>query len=383
MGRQADILHRALEKTQSAQLLDDGRGTMAAVVGADGQAELRPLPLAAPGPGELRLALSVAGLCGTDLWKLGAGAAPAGTVLGHEIVGRVEAVGPGVRGFAAGDRVVAAHHVGCLACELCRTGFEPMCAEFRRNLISPGGFATRFLLGARAVEHATFGLPSHLPDEAAVFLEPTACVLRGLRAARLLEDGRTGRGTALILGAGSMGLLHLLVLRALAPELGIAVCDPSAERRELALRLGATGAERPGEAIRRLAAALSDGRGADATFDTVGGAGPLDDALAAGRPGGATVLFAHAAADERADFDLNAFWKSERRLLATYSSGRAEQREAFRLLATGRLDPSALVTHRLPLSRFAEAVGLARRREALKILLTPDRPAPEAAGEPA
>ena len=72
-----------------------------------------------------------------------------------------------------------------------------------------------------------------------------------------------------------------------------------------------------------------------------------------------------------AGFDLNAFFKTERRLLATYSSSLAEQREVYRLLVSRRLDPSPLVTHRLPLSRFEEAVELARERRALKVLLTP------------
>lgn len=338
----------------------------AAVVTASGTLEVRDLPTPSPGPGELLVALSAAGLCGTDLWKLRGGAGE-GAVLGHEVVGVVEALGVGVTGLSPGDRVVAAHHAACLECAFCRADSEPMCPAFRDNLLVPGGFSEKFVVRARAVNRTTYGLPLHLSDAAAVFLEPAACVLRGLRAARLGAEG-----TALVLGAGSMGLLHLLLLAALAPGVAVAVCDPSPERRALALRLGAAAAARPGEAIRQAVAELSGGRGADAVFDTVGGADPLADALAAGRPGGTVVLFAHAAPAERADFDLNAFFKSERRLVGTYSSGVTEQRDVFRLLATGRLDPSPLVTHRLPLSRIGEAVALAERREALKILLVPD-----------
>ena len=170
-----------------------------------------------------------------------------------------------------------------------------------------------------------------------------------------------------------MGLLHLLVLKAVHPRLRIALSDPLAERRETARRLGADAAAPPGAATLEAVAELSGGLGADAVFDTVGGAGPLEAALAASRPGGTVVLFAHAdTGDPRAGFDLNAFFKSERRLLGTYSSGLADQREAFRLLVSRRLDPSPLVTHRLPLSRFQEAVDLARERRALKVLLVPD-----------
>jgi L-iditol 2-dehydrogenase len=128
--------------------------------------------------------------------------------------------------------------------------------------------------------------------------------------------------------------------------------------------------------LRETVATLTRGLGADAVFDTAGGGRALEDALAVSRPGGAVVLFAHADAAERASLDLNAFFKSERRLLGTYSSSLADQREAYRLLVTRRLDPSPLVTHRLPLSRFAEALALARERRALKVLLVPDEERP-------
>jgi L-iditol 2-dehydrogenase len=302
-------------------------------------------------------------------------------VLGHEVVGTVEALGEGAVGFSPGDRVVVPHHVACGDCKLCRRGNEPLCPAFRENLLVPGGFSEWVLVRERAVRQAAFGLPAHLPDEAAVFLEPAACVLRGIRQARLAETALAGDapGAVAILGGGSMGLLHLLVLKAVHPALAVAIADPLEERRALALRLGANAAAPPGEAIQSAVLHLTGGLGADAVFDTVGGAGPLNDALALSRPGGAVLLFAHAMAKgsgERADFDLNAFFKAERRLLGTYSSSLADQREIYRLLVTRRLDPSPLVTHRLPLSRFEEAVTLARERRALKVLLTPDEERP-------
>jgi L-iditol 2-dehydrogenase len=350
--------------------------TVAACAG-DGAVRLEIRPRPEPGPGEMLLRLHAAGLCGTDLFKLRHGTAAAGSVLGHEVVGSVATLGEGVVGFAPGDRVVVPHHVACGECDLCRRGNEPSCPAFRENLLAPGGFSEWVLVRERAVRRAAFGLPPHLKDEAAVFLEPAACVLRGVRHARLPETALAGPspGCVAILGGGSMGLLHLLVLKAVHPTLRVAVSDPLAERRELARRLGADAAPEPGQALEAVAD-LSGERGADAVFDTVGGEGPLESALALTRPGGTVVLFAHAEAGERAAFDLNAFFKSERRLLASYSSGLAEQREVFRLLVTGRLDPSPLVTHRLPLSRFSEAVELSRDRRALKVLLTPDEERP-------
>ncbi|HEV7505094.1 MAG TPA: alcohol dehydrogenase catalytic domain-containing protein [Thermoanaerobaculia bacterium] len=338
------------------------------------ETRLRPTP----GPGEMLLRLRAAGLCGTDLFKLRHASVPAGTVLGHEVVGSVAALGEGVAGFALGDRVVVPHHVACGECDFCRRGSEPSCPAFRENLLAPGGFSDWVLVRERAVRLAAFGLPPSLKDEAAVFLEPAACVLRGIRHARLPETALTGPspGTVAILGGGSMGLLHLLVLKAAHPDLRVLVSDPLEERRELARSLRADAAVAPSAAQKGITA-LSGGRGADAVFDTVGGAGPLEAALDLSRPGGAVVLFAHAdGGGDRAGFDLNAFFKSERRLIATYSSALSEQREVYRLLARGRLDPSPLVTHRLPLSRFAAALELARERRAVKVLLVPDEELP-------
>ncbi|HEX5717963.1 MAG TPA: alcohol dehydrogenase catalytic domain-containing protein [Thermoanaerobaculia bacterium] len=328
--------------------------------------EERPRP--EPGPGELVLRLRYAGLCGTDLFKLRHATAAPGSVLGHEVVGTVEALGPGTVGFEPGDRVVVPHHVACGICDLCRRGSETLCPLFRENLLVPGGFSEHILVRERAVRLATFGLPPHVPDEVAVFLEPAACVLRGIRQARLAETPAT---VAAVVGGGSMGLLHLLVLKAVRPGLRVAVSDPLEERLDVALGLGAQAAVPPGYA-REAVDALSEGFGADVVFDTAGGPAALASALGLVRPGGTVVLFAHAGEGERAGFDLNPFFKSEGKLIATYSSSLAEQREVHRLMVTRRLDPSPLVTHRLPFSRFEEAVELANELRALKILLTPD-----------
>jgi L-iditol 2-dehydrogenase len=350
-----------------------------------GGVRLESSPLPEPGPGELRLRLRGAGLCGTDLFKLRYGTAAEGMVLGHEVVGTVEALGPGTVGFLPGDRVVVPHHVACGECDLCLRGSETLCPVFRENLLVPGGFAEHILVRERAVRLAAFSLPPHLSDESAVFLEPAACVLRGLRHARLeetaLPTAPEGRApVAAVLGGGSMGLLHLLVARALFPDLRVVISDPLPERRALALRLGADAAAAPGEEVRQAVAGLAGGAGhvgADVVFDTAGGARALDEALGLTREGGSVVLFAHASSDkgaehETAGFDLNTFFKGERRLLATYSSSLADQRDIYRLLVSGRLDPSPLVTHRLPLSRFGEAVALARDQQALKVLLVPE-----------
>ncbi|HWM93072.1 MAG TPA: alcohol dehydrogenase catalytic domain-containing protein [Thermoanaerobaculia bacterium] len=346
----------------------------AAVCMEGGAVLVESLPRPEPGPGELLLRLRCAGLCGTDLFKLQHATAPSGAVLGHEVVGTVSAIGPGTLGFDLGDRVAVPHHVACGACDLCRRGSEPLCPAFRENLLVPGGFSEWVLVRERAVRRAAFGIPAHVSAETAVFLEPAACVLRGVWRAWQARMAETSPSAAAIVGGGSMGLLHLLVLKAVFPSLRVAVSDLREDRLQRALELGADAAVPPGYS-REAVDALSNGLGADVVFDTAGGPEALEAALGAIRPGGTVVLFAHAGEGERAGFDLNAFFKTEGKLIATYSSSLAEQREIHRLMVTGRLDPSPLVTHRLPLSRFDEAVGLARELQAIKVLLVPDEEA--------
>lgn len=329
---------------------------------------LEPRPVPQVGVGEMLLKLRVVGFCGTDLFKLDTQAAAPGTVLGHELVGEVLEVGADVANFTMGDRVAVPHHVPCGECLYCRRGNDTMCETFRENLMAPGGFADTVLIKARATAQAAHRLPDHVSDAAAVFVEPAACVLRGVNRSDVPADG-----LAVIQGGGSMGLLHLLVLKAARPGIRTMVVDPQADRRQLALKLGADAAAEPGDAARAALDGISDNAGADAVFDTVGGAGPLRAALGLTRQGGSVVLFAHAPDGQVADFDLNDLFKYERRVLGTYSGALAEQFEVFHLLETGAFDPTPLVTHTMPLDDFQEGVALVRARRALKVLFTPSR----------
>ena len=329
--------------------------------GGDPEIEERPSPVA--GDGEVVLRTLASGLCGTDLWKLARRSPAAGTVLGHEIVGQV--VASRSARFAPGDRVVVPHHLACGACRFCASGAETQCAEFRVNRLDPGGFAEEIRVDAAATAAAAQVLPEGLDVLDALFLEPGACVLRSVERSGL-ESARSAPGgaRALIFGGGSMGLLHLLVLRAVAPESEVSVVDPRADRRELALELGADAVFAPeAPALATLAV--------DAAFDCVGGGALAAAAVRALRPGGTAVLFAHAPGGGRPEFELDDLFKHEKRLVGAYSGSLREQRRIFDLLVSGALRPGVLVSHRLPLADFARGVELARTQQALKVAFHP------------
>ncbi len=335
------------------------------VTNSRGESSVKNVQVDPPEGAQLVLALEGCGLCGTDLFKIDQrqatdrthSPAPA-VVLGHELVGQVVSRGPDCP-FALGDRLAVAHHVACGQCSLCRSDAETNCPTYRENLLEPGGFSERVLVHERAVYNSAFKLDSEIRTESGIFLEPTACVLRGLYKADLSSDS-----SVLVFGCGSMGLLHLLTLRATKPGVAIHMIDPNRSRRETALSLGATTVTDSASPDVKAAEPI------DAAFDTVGVPDVVLAAQRRLRPGGTVVLFAHGTTGQSTSVPSNAFFRAEQRVVSTYSSGRQDQIAAYELICGNNFDPGVLVTHRLPLSELDQAIELMRNQNALKVMLT-------------
>jgi len=333
----------------------------AAVYRGPGVIEWSSWPDPVAGASELVLRVRGCGLCGTDIAKIQEGRISPPAVFGHEVVGEVVAVGEGVTRFEAGDRLVVAHHVPCFSCHYSRRGSPSMCRSFKEVNLDPGGFAEFLRVPAPNVRHATFRVPKSVSDETASFTEPLACCLRAVKRARA-EPG----DTALVVGLGSVGCLFVQLLnRAGVRVLG---SERLADRCAQGARFGAEAYREP----RALADAVSDatgGRGVDQVFITAGGADVLSSLVPLVRDGGALHYFAGGVGDAL-PLALNRLYHRELSLIATYSSSPAELGEAFELLVRGEIRVEPLVTHRLPLSRLAEAVQLTLSRQALKVFLT-------------
>ena len=333
----------------------------AAVFQGAGRLDAAEWPRPTIGAGELLVRVRGCGLCGSDIAKIVDPATPAPAVFGHEVVGDVVDVGDGVLGFAPGNRVVVAHHVPCGECHYCRRASESMCREFKRSHLDPGGFAEYVRVPAPNVRAATFRVPDHLSDEEASFVEPLACCLRAVERARVQSGD-----TAVVVGLGSIGYLFVQLLRrAGAVVIG---ADQDAARAALARGFGveAASAADAADLVRR----RSDGRGADHVVITGGGAAVLPWAVETLRDGGAAHYFA-GGEGEGLPVALATLYHRELTITTTYSSSPAALSRAFWLLAAGKVDVAGLVSHRLPLARLAEGVELMRRRQALKVYVTP------------
>jgi len=334
----------------------------AAVCRGAGRLAAEEWPRPAIGDGELLLRLKGCGLCGSDIAKIVDPTTRVPAIFGHEVVGEVAAVGSGVSAYAVGDRVVAAHHVPCGECHHCRRGSESMCAAFKASNLDPGGFAEYVRVPAPNVRHATFRVPAHVSDEAASFVEPLACCLRAVRRARVQPGD-----TAVVIGLGSIGCLFVQLLkRAGAAVIGADALTP---RAVFARELGADAAGSL-EAAADAQRTLSAGRGADHVVVTGGGAAVLPWAAQSARDGGAIHYFAGGPGDTL-PLPLETLYHRELTITATYSSSPADLTESFRLISGGAVDVDRLITHRVPLEKLAAGVDLMRRREALKVYVTP------------
>lgn len=249
---------------------------------------LEDVPVPEPAAGEVVLRVTRALTCATDAKMLRQGRHPAlpdpPAPLGHEAAGVITAIGAGVEGWREGDAVVVANSAPCGDCPPCRRGRPSLCESI---VYLSGAFAEYLRVPARIVARNMLPLPAGLAPERAAMVEPLACAVRGVERV----EARAG-DEVVVLGGGVQGTLiaGLLAVRGCR----VTLCDPHADRRERAIRFGATralDAPRDDAAIAMVRAAHGEGRGPDAVVEAVGRPGAWEAAVALARPGGEVLLY--------------------------------------------------------------------------------------------
>jgi L-iditol 2-dehydrogenase len=329
---------------------------------------LEELPRPEIGPGELLLKVEASGICGTDLleWYR---IHKAPLVLGHEIAGRVAALGEGVAGYQESDRIAVAHHVPCNTCHYCVTGHETVCETLRTTSFDPGGFAEYVRLPAINVDRGIYRLPREVSFEQATFIEPLACVVRGQRLA-----GLKPATTVLVIGSGMSGLLHVQLARALGAARVIAV-DLVDYKLRAAERAGADYAFNATEDIPTRLREINDGRLADLVVICAGAASAVRQALASVERGGTVLFFAATKDAVTIETPINElFWRNEISLVSSYAGGRADHATALELIRSGRVPVAGLITHRLGLAEIGKGFRLVGAGDAsIKVIIEPGR----------
>lgn len=311
-------------------------------------------PAPEPGPGQIQARVVAVGICGSDRHYFmhgGIGDTPAQypMVLGHEPVGVITRLGPGVSGLSTGETVALEPAVYCYQCDYCLGGKHNVC-ERLRFMSMPGdpGFLRDYVVVP--VQNA-LPLPPSLSPELATLFEPLAVVLHSMQWVSLRPRER-----AAVFGAGPIGLLTVIVLKLVGAG-RVWVVEPVAHRRELALKLGADAAIDPGSSDPVAAILAETGqRGVDVAIDCAMQGPSLNQCLAVTRAAGRVVITG-IPVETQVTLDFHVMRRKE---LAVFNVRRSnhESRSALELLSERPSLFASIVTHVLPLEEIQRGFAL-------------------------
>lgn len=332
-----------------------------------GQEDLRveTVPLPVPCAGEVLLEVRAALTCGTDLkvYRRGYHAKmlvpPA--LFGHEVSGRVAAVGAGVTRFAEGQRVVALNSAPCGVCLFCRKRQPNLCGDL---LFNNGAYAEYMRIPARIVEKNMLALPDAVPYEHAALTEPLACVVRGFE-----ETGAQAADTFVVVGAGPIGLMFMRVAE-------IAGCDVIAvvKRREQVASAARFGARHIVEitegvdTVEAVRAFTAEGEGADVVVECVATSESWQKAVAMVRKGGVVNLFGGPPSGSVVSFDTNQLHYGDITLKASFHHTPATCRRSFDLIASGAIHAGDFITSRAQLIEVPDVFKRITQRDGTGVL---------------
>ncbi len=300
------------------------------------------------------------GVCGSDLHILsdppGFEATP-GAVLGHEFLGVIVEAGPGVRQAKVGDRVAVAPNLTCGICRYCKMGKSNHCENWTTlGLHIDGGFAPY----VAAPERALHQVSHELAFDDAVWIEPLSCVVNGTDQIAI-QPGQT----AVVLGAGAIGMLHSMLFQAAGAR--VIITDIAPFRLEAARRFGVDVAIDGAGDVAGEVMQLTDGLGADVVVDAVGN--QLGNAVPLAARGGKVALFGmieHAAPPVK-QFDIT---RNELTVIGTFVGAHTFPR-AVQILESGVIRPGVLNSLTVPVAEMQRGIDAARAGEAIKVVVTP------------
>jgi len=313
--------------------------------------QLDDVPVPQPGPGEVRVAVRACGVCGSDVHIVEGvtDTGPRPLILGHETAGVVDEVGAGVTDVRPGQRVCLSAGYGCGSCPSCAVGAENICSRLAiPGITRDGAQAEYVVVPARTIvplpDSIEFGVGAILTDAVST---PFHAIRR---------SGVAAGQTAAVFGLGGLGLPAVAILTQVVGAQVVAV-DTRPRALERARAFGATAVVdasdgHPARAVRALTA------GADATFEFVGSAAAVDQAVKSLRPGGTCTVVGVCRDRLHLDVRQETLVAGELRIQGSFGCTADDLRDLVDLVGSGRLDVAAVISHRLPLEQFAEAVSL-------------------------
>ena len=330
--------------------------------------EIADFPTPTPAPGEVLVRIAACGICGSDVhgYDGSSGRRIPPIVMGHEAAGTVAAVGAGVTNFSPGDRVTFDSTVSCGACQFCRRGEINLCDNRRVLGVSCGDYRCTgaFAEYIAVPQHIVYALPDSLSFAEAAMLEAVSVAVHAVSLSCL-----TPNGTALVVGAGMIGLLTLQALRA-ADCSALFVTDVDASRLALARELGASEIIQAGDNVVSEVLRLTNGSGVDLAVEAVGLNATVRTAIDSVRKGGTVTLVGNVTPD--VTLPLQKVVTRQIRLQGSCASA-GEYPRAIELLSSGQVRVKPLISAIAPLEegpRWFERL-YAREANLMKVVLTP------------
>ncbi|HHY57350.1 MAG TPA: alcohol dehydrogenase catalytic domain-containing protein [Chloroflexi bacterium] len=318
------------------------------------------------------LHVTACGVCGSDLrrWREGLPAGVDGVIPGHEIAGRVIAVGPKVSHLAIGDRLALGPDIHCGHCWYCQHEMFNLCDHMRMLGITPGypgGFAEKLAIGGEVLTNGiVHPIPDTLPDEIAALAEPCSSVL-----ASHLKTDVSFNDVVVVIGAGPIGCLLVATAKARGARAFIVV--RSDRRRELVARFAPDAIiDSSREDMVARVRALTHGLGADIAICANPDASTHAAAVQMVRKGGKIVLFGGLPkANPMTTLDSNRIHYGEIEVIGAFSYHPTAHAMALDLFARGAIPIEKLITHRFALEEIDAAFVTADSGKGLKVLVTP------------
>jgi len=318
--------------------------------------------------GEVLVKIKVATTCGTDLKIFQRGyvekVIKLPTIFGHEWAGEVSEVSEGLEWPKKGMRVRAGNSAPCLRCTMCQKGKYNLC----ENMIWLwGAYAEYIKVPARMVLLNMQEIPWHVSYEEAAITEPLACVLHGVEEARV----ELGDSVAII-GAGPIGLLHLLTVKKMGVEKVIMI-DIVDERLNFAEKLGAdeiinAGKTDVAETVRQ----LTNGYGADVVIEAIGLPATWEQALKLVRKGGTVLEFGGCPPGTIIRLNTELLHYGEITVLGAFHATPLHFRKALNMIASRTIDVKPLITRKMRLEEIKEAFEiLSTSKNEIKIAINP------------
>ena len=332
-----------------------------------GSVEIRDVTEPVPGPGQVKVEVQAAGVCGSDLHiyhdEIAIPIEPP-VVMGHEFSGVIVELGAGVEGLQLGDRVTCETTAwSCGRCLHCRLGHTNMCASRKVVGYAMDGCFARYCV---VNEHQVHRLPDNVDFRAGALTEPLACCVHAV-----LELTTISAGDVVVLtGPGSIGLLSLQVVKAAGGYALMCGTSQDAERLKLAQQLGAdliVNVEND-DALEQISQ-LTDSQGADVFLECAGAPPAARFGLEVTRRGGQYTQVGLFSSPFELKFDLIAY--KELRVTGSLGQRWTSWQRALALMAQGQVDTRPLVSHVLPLTEWREAFRLFEEKQGLKIVLEP------------